>query len=425
MTLNELKEKLKAELLAAKAIADAAVEEDRDFTAEERQKLRGHIEEAGKLKAKIKELEGDESLRQTVLALGEGLDFGDGKTGGRAPASVGRGQTTGEQFVNAPAFKAWLQQVAPAGQIPESARGLHSPPIEFKSLIGRKAPLTGASDTSAGAFVATDVTGIYEPLGRRPLTLRDLISIRQTSSDLVEFVRQTAQVTQAAPVGEAVATGDGSGAKPEGSMAFEKVQVPVRTIAVWLPATKRALSDVAQLRGIIDQELRDDLEEVLEDEILNGGGTGEHFTGILNTPGVLIQAYTTDLLTTTRKALTAVRTLGRARPTAWVLHPADWETIDLLKDAQGQYYFGGPLHEGTRTLWGVPVVESEAVPEGTALVGDFRRAVLWDRERATIQVSDSHADFFIRNRVAILAELRAAFGVLRPAAFVKVDLTAT
>jgi hypothetical protein len=31
--------------------------------------------------------------------------------------------------------------------------------------------------------------------------------------------------------------------------------------------------------------------------------------------------------------------------------------------------------------------------------------------------SDSHADFFIRNLVAILGELRAAFGVLRPAAF--------
>jgi HK97 family phage major capsid protein len=52
------------------------------------------------------------------------------------------------------------------------------------------------------------------------------------------------------------------------------------------------------------------------------------------------------------------------------------------------------------------------------------QAVLWDREQAAVQVSDSHADFFVRNLVAILAEMRAAFGVIRPKAFVVIDLTA-
>jgi hypothetical protein len=49
--------------------------------------------------------------------------------------------------------------------------------------------------------------------------------------------------------------------------------------------------------------------------------------------------------------------------------------------------------------------------------------VLWDREQAMISVSDSHADFFIRNLVAILCELRAAMGIIRPTAFVEIDLT--
>jgi hypothetical protein len=44
--------------------------------------------------------------------------------------------------------------------------------------------------------------------------------------------------------------------------------------------------------------------------------------------------------------------------------------------------------------------------------------------RVSISVSNQHSDFFIRNLVAILAEMRAAFGVLRPAAFVETDLTA-
>lgn len=206
-------------------------------------------------------------------------------------------------------------------------------------------------------------------------------------------------------------------------MAFEKVTSAVKTIAVWVPATKRALSDVAQLRGIIDQELRDDLNEDLEDEMVDGSGSGEHFEGILHTSGVLEQDFDTDILTTARKAVTAVRTLGRARPTAWLVHPNDAETIDLLKDDQGRFYYQGPQAGGVTQLWRYPVVECEACTEGQAILGDFRKAVLWDREQATIQVSDSHSDFFIKNLVAVLAELRAAFALIRPSAFIKVDLT--
>jgi HK97 family phage major capsid protein len=69
----------------------------------------------------------------------------------------------------------------------------------------------------------------------------------------------------------------------------------------------------------------------------------------------------------------------------------------------------------------MPVVESEAITAGTALVGDFSKAVLWDREQASVTMTDSHADFFIRNLVAILAEERVAFAVTRPKAFVAAD----
>jgi HK97 family phage major capsid protein len=220
------------------------------------------------------------------------------------------------------------------------------------------------------------------------------------------------------------ATGEISGEKPEGATTFEKVQEAVKTIAVWIPATKRALSDVSQIRGIIDQELRDDLVEHLEDQIVTGNGAGENFTGILNTAGILVQSWDTDLLTTIRKARNAVAVTGRARPTAIAMHPNDAETLDLLKDDQGRYYFGGPINGDVARVWRVPVVESEAMTEGTGLMGDFRKAVLWDRESANIQVSDSHEDFFIRNMVAILAEMRAALGVIRPSAFVEIDLTA-
>jgi HK97 family phage major capsid protein len=60
------------------------------------------------------------------------------------------------------------------------------------------------------------------------------------------------------------------------------------------------------------------------------------------------------------------------------------------------------------------------VPDDTALVGDFTKAVLWLREGAQVLATDSHSDFFVKNLVALLAELRAALGVLLPSAFCKV-----
>lgn len=417
----KLKEKLRKLLLDARAIADLAEKEGRDFTGEERTQVENLLKAAAEVKKELEQEKKDQDLKDAIL----GFEAEMGDQPSQTPGLPGPKGTLGQRFVTSPEFIEWMKRFG--GRIPDSTKGLMSPPVLFKNLF-QKDLITGASDTSAGAFVETDYTGIYEGIGRYPRTVLELINRRTTSSDLVEFVQQTTRVQEAAPVPEANvteysgATGEISGVKPEGKTSFQKVQAPVKTIAVWLPATKRALSDASQIRGIIDQELRDDLYEELEDQVLNGDNVGENFAGLLNTAGILNQAWNTDILTTTRQAITTLLITGFSRATSWVLHPTDWETIELLQDGDGRYYWGGPLARGAPQLWGVPVVQSQAKAQGSALLGDWRKAIIWDREQATIQVSDSHEDFFIRNMVAILAELRAAFGVIRPTAFIEVDV---
>jgi HK97 family phage major capsid protein len=309
------------------------------------------------------------------------------------------------------------------------AKDYGSRAIEFKqspsAQVDVKTLITGASVTSGGALVVSDRKPIIDQgTSYRPLTLMDIITVGETNGDSVSYVRQGTHTNNAAGVAEATATGDGTGGKPESAMALSVVNAAVENIAHWLPATRRALSDAGQLRTLIDNFLRYGLMEELEDLMVNGNGTSPNLTGITNTSGTTTQAFDTDILTTTRKARTKVRTTGRARPTAFVMNPSDWETIDLLQDNEARYYFGGPSVIGNPRLWGLPVVECEACTAGAALCADFRLAVLWLREDAQILVSDSHSDFFTRNLIAILAEMRAAFGVLRPAAFVEIDLTA-
>ncbi len=420
---------------AARELAEKAETEGREMTAEERETFDAKFAEATQKKADADTAKKDADVLEQAKALAELVgDPEQTKTAdldamlrGETGDPRRRAKSLGRTVVDSPEFKA-LMGAFHGGRIPEKSR-VQSDPINVKALI------TGTDDTSAGTFVTPDQTGIVEMLGRRSLPLRSVISVRTTGSDTVEYVRQTAHTNAAAPVPEATSTapiGDGTlgtvtatagGVKPEGSWTFERDTAVVKTIAEWVPATKRALADVSALEGLINDELEADLAEEEEDQILSGNGTGENLTGILSTSGTQAQPLDVDIFRTVRRALTKVRTVGRAVPNGVGLNPEDVETIDLARDnsggaGTGQFLGAGPFAMGPRTLWGVPIVESEAIPAGTSIVADWSKAVLWDRQQATVTVSDSHADFFTRNLVAILGEERVAFAVTRPTAFV-------
>lgn len=417
-----------AELKAARDIADAAETEARDLTDEERGKVTAHLSKAQELR---KNAEDADALTKQLSDLSDGVGLVEPAAKAQPAGYAGVKAGIGEAFVKSDEYKALMASV-PEGRFSEKAR-VQSQPYGVKALI------TGLDDASAGAFVSPQQAGLVvdQAFLQRPLTVRQLFSQGTTTTDTIEYVRVLAQTNNAAPVPEATSTaaiGDGTGGtataaagglKPESGFTFQKASTTVKTIAHWIPATKRSLSDAAQVRTLIDTFLRYGLEEEFEDQLVTGNGTGENFLGLNNTSGVQTQVAPTggeDVFTVTRRARRKVRIGGRATPTAYVLNPIDWESVELMRDTNGQFYGGGPFAGAPNSLWGLPVVESEAVAVGTAWCADWRMGVIWDREQASIQVTDSHADFFVRNLVAILAEMRAAFAVLRPAAFVKIAL---
>jgi HK97 family phage major capsid protein len=345
-----------------------------------------------------------------------------------------RGKTWGQLFTESDQFGQFRKTYGGRdGVIPDSVKGIQSGTY-FAEGIDSKALVTGLSDTSGGAFVRND---IYNPvtdlIGERELTIRDLLTTGSTESDTIEYVRITGKTNNAAMVPEATSSGQpalynaptgpeltAGGYKPESGLALEKVTTTVKTIAHWMPMTKRAASDAGQVRTLVDNFLRYGLVEKLEDQILTGSGTGENFQGI-NGAGVLTVGSAGTDIDAVVDAIKAVRVTGRRRPTAIVMNPADWYSTGFLlaKDSQNRYLVGDPRAslEQLNTLWGLRVVVTEAQPADTALVGDFRFGVLWEREGVSLSVTDSHLDFFTRNLLAILAEMRAAFGVLDAQAF--------
>lgn len=364
--------------------------------------------------AELKDLEGVRDGVFRMLAVNGKSDEATGPAAYTVP-SVGQPQrkSLAEEVVDSPEYKALIDSGA-----------LDSDHAAFNASLGKrgsvaelKTLVTGVSDTSAGAFIDYERVG-YVPQPRRPRRILDLITTGQTMSDQVKYARQTTFTNVAAETAEATTTATGT--KPEATIAFEIVNADVKTIAHWIPATRRSLADAGQLRTLIESQLRYGLEFRLESQVVNGDGTGENLTGIINTSNILTQPKGGDsVVDAIHKAITQIR-LGFLEPNGVALHPSDWEVIRLSKDSQGAYHYGPPALAGTETVWGLPVAVTPSVPDDTGIVGDWTQAVLWLREGIQILASDSHSDFFVKNLVALLAEMRAAFGVLQPAAFAKV-----
>lgn len=219
----------------------------------------------------------------------------------------------------------------------------------------------------------------------------------------------------------AAETAEGT-AKPEAALGFTERTDPFRKIAVWIPATTEVLADNAQLQSYIEGRLRFMVNRRLEAEVLNGNGAAPNLLGITNRTGLQTQAKGTDPTPDAfYKAMTLLRVNAQAEPTAHVIHPTDWQDVKLLRTADGIYIWGSPADTGPDRLWGLPVRVTPMQTLNTGLTGAFRPfAQLFQIGGITVTVSTEHSTFFVENKVAILAEIRAALAVYRPAAFATV-----
>ena len=270
----------------------------------------------------------------------------------------------------------------------------------------------------------------------RSKRVRDLFPVRTTNASVIEYFRQVgftsisgAPANNAATVAERNAGSTNFAAKPQSGFSFVGEQVAVKTLAHWEAAHRNVLSDEPQLRSIIDNELMYGLRLLEDQQILNGDGAGENLRGILQTSGIQTYLWSSgasapakDTRADAIRRAATLAYLAYYEPSGVVVHPTDWERIELAKDNNGQYLIALSVAMGGEPkVWRMPVVDTPAIAVGTCLTGAFGTgAQLYDREQASIRISEQHSDFFVRNAIVVLAEQRLALAVKRPEAFVKV-----
>lgn len=273
--------------------------------------------------------------------------------------------------------------------------------VELKTLF----------ETATGWTPEQTRTGRVVDFATRPIQVTDIVPQGATSQQAVVFMEETTFTNNAAEAAE-------GGTYAEAALALTEKSSTVRKIAVFLPVTDEQLEDEAQARSYVNNRLPFMVRQRLDSQILVGNGTAPNLRGFLNVVGIQTQAKGADPVPdAVYKALTKVRVTGRAIPGAVIFHDNDWQEVRLLRTADGIYIWGSPSEAGPARIWGLPVVLSDAITEGTALVGDYQNFTeLAVRRGVEVKVSDSHSTFFVEGKQAIRADMRAALVVYRPAA---------
>ncbi|MCW2591768.1 MAG: phage prohead protease, family [Mycobacterium sp.] len=290
-----------------------------------------------------------------------------------------------------------------------------------KALAGRMVKAMPHSGTKALASGQQTTSTVVLPdvieTGRPAQSVLDVLPSR-TVNPSYSFLRQSVRTNNAAPVPRARPSRPPSSA----SSPFENRLRVVAHLSEQIP--HYLLSDNVALEKFVADELVWGLRRAVENEVIAGDGTGEHFTGILNTSGILVQAFATNALTSVRKGLTALDVSGYEAG-AIVLSAADWEAIELLESSSGATDVRGvPIDPVARRLWGVPVVLNQGLGVKVGLILGKDAVTVHHDGAVDVRWSENVASDFAANFVRCRVEGRFGVSVNQPGAVVKVGTAA-
>ena len=323
-------------------------------------------------------------------------------------------KTIGEQLTDSDAYNAYKNQ----GVKGVDSKGNFSP-YEYKTTL----------NTTGYPPESLRTPGILETALRDPDSVIGLFDQIETNQNAYVYLEETTFTNNAGSVAEAADISTSN----EGALAFTERTESIRKMATFLPVTDELLADVAGVQGYVNSRLSTMMKLNMDNQLINGNGSAPNLTGILNKSGINTfdySGYSGELarLGQIYQAITEIRKDAFTEADAIVMHPSDWYQIvtsvsDLTTSGSKNPLFvvaGGFGADAAPKIWGLNVVPSTVIAEGTALVGKFgggEAAHVVMRQGVDLAVSDSHSDFFAKNQLAIRLTMRLGFPIYRAESF--------
>ncbi len=240
----------------------------------------------------------------------------------------------------------------------------------------------------------------------RPTFVRNWIvngSVQNTN--LITWVEQQSRT------GTTGGTAEGA-SKNEIGFDLVEASVAVKKRTNYIKVTKEMLDDIDFINSEIRNELLILLNLDIDNQLLQGDGTGTNLSGLLTLAttysagsfaGTINEANNYDVL---RTAINQVF-VNNFEPNVIFMNPTDLTAMQLTKGTDGHYTSFPFVSEDGQSILNIPIVWNNGVPAGTFLVMDGTKSTVFDRQAVTIDVGLDGNDF-TTNFVTILAEWRGA-----------------
>jgi HK97 family phage major capsid protein len=379
-----------------------ALRDELDSLQAKRDKTANDLVRAAQIADELSEVAGEhrrletKGRRDLIGALGSPSDV----------VGVHPARSPGEAFVQSKEYKA-IVEVAKTEGFPRFS----TPEIEMKApgdpvLEGT----SGNNDAIQPTWYGLETPGLVQ----YPLRLVDVLNVVQLiNGNTAHYpVVTTRSITDMTDTAE-------SENKAGAEFAFDFVDETLKKWTAFGGASEEMFQDAPTLTNYINTELGvmalQKEERYIAETLYAGSATAADGSGIGGLAG-----YDAVL-----EAIVMVRVAG-GNPNAVLINPMDWGRLAATRAiaGTGDYFSGGPYASPREGLWGaVREVQTTAVPEGTALVGDFTRgARLFRKGGLRVDSTNTHDTWFRQNLVAIRAEIRSVCGISYPEFFVEVEI---
>lgn len=398
-----------AAIKTARAIVESAKSEDRDLTDDEQTSVK---EALASVKTADRQIAG-RHLADSVKGLqGADDDDQDESDGGTKTSPA---KTLGEHYVKSVGAENLLRVKGSAGL------SVASP--EFKAPTD---PILSTGAVYAPYLTEFDRTIVQ---GYRPApAVASIMGSGTISGNGVTYLIEGAVEGGFATVAQGAQ-------KPQMHFADPTFRTDtLKKIAAFWDMSDEMIEDLDFVVSEINQRGMYLLSMTEDAQLLNGDGTGTNLLGLLNRSGIQTEAEAVAPDTAADalfRAMTKVMTATGFAADGILINPADYQTLRLGKDANGQYmgggYFTGPYGNGgvqaQPPLWGLNTIVTPSVPAKTAVVGAFQiAATVYRKGGVRVEQTNSDLGKFTTNIITTRIEERIALAVRYPAAVVKVTL---
>lgn len=210
--------------------------------------------------------------------------------------------------------------------------------------------------------------------------------------------------------------------KPQIHPTYTAVTAALVKKAAHLKETDELLNDAPYLESVVRGRGVFELQKAIEAYLVST---------LLGTSGIDVTVNTGISFDNLLAAKMAVQANTGYDADAIIINPADLQGLLVTKDGAGQYLMGGPAYAPYGNgaygeylpIWGMKVVATSAISQGTAVVGAFKACasvITKADEGLRVEVANQNEDDFVKNMVTVRVEERLLEAVRLPGGFAKV-----